>query len=310
MTIPYWQIDNEVDKLLDAKCYDEALILAEQVYADHPFSSVINQLYALLAAERYDAALTLLEESLEQGFFFPLMYSKFKPVRELARFKVAEQVNDRLKAAAQATAEMEYEVHLPDGYSPARDYPLFLSLHGDENDNALHQLLWEPSTLLAQGYIVVYVQSPLVVSSRGFSWITDFAISRAAVKACYERVCADYVIDADHVLIGGFSGGAIASVEIALAGEIPACGFVALCPSLKPASCTPALVAAAARRGVRGVFMEGEWEGEVEVEQEMLSLFRAAGLPCEFYVNPGIGHWYPADLTEQVQRALAFILNR
>ena len=122
---------------------------------------------------------------------------------------------------------------------------------------------------------------------------------------------AEYTIDTDQVVIGGFSGGSIAAIEVALSGVVPVRGFVSLCPSQKPDSCTPENAQQAAQRDVRGVMMEGEQTGDVPAEQEMLAMFRAANLPCEFYINAGIAHWYPDpdDLAEKVNRAIAFILD-
>ncbi len=121
-----------------------------------------------------------------------------------------------------------------------------------------------------------------------------------------ENTQVKYAIDTDNVLIGGFSGGATGSIEITMSGTLPTRGFIALCPR-QPESFSKENVAQALRRGVRGVIMKGELEGDIPEQQEMIDVFREMNFPHQFHVYPGIGHVYPEDFPQQVLDAIAFI---
>jgi predicted esterase len=55
--------------------------------------------------------------------------------------------------------------------------------------------------------------------------------------------------------------------------------------------------------------MEGEKVLPVQNEQEMMQVFQDAGLPYQFYINPGVGHVVPEDIAEKLQQGVDFILQ-
>ena len=114
-------------------------------------------------------------------------------------------------------------------------------------------------------------------------------------------------MDENQVIIGGFSGGAIAAVDIALTNIIPIKAVVALCCSLKTNRFTEENINSSLERGVKWVFLEGEKDLPVESLEDMMSTFNRLKVPFEYYINSGIGHWYPKDLDLKLDRALSFI---
>jgi predicted esterase len=252
--------------------------------------------------------LALLEKMIRHGYFVGLHWRLWEPLKGKINPALVQE-NDRMKALAQAHACMEYVVHLPEGYVESRRYPLFLVLHGDGSN--IHQIAWywPPEAITNLGFILVYVQSSQVECSRGFAWLPDPRIGRQDIKECYESVKERYAIDSERVIVGGFSGGAIIAVDLTLADVLPIRGFVSICPEMKTDSFTEENVRHAARRGVRGVFMEGEKVIPVPDEEEMMQAFREAGLPYQFYVNPGVGHVIPLDVAEKTRRAVDFIMQ-
>jgi len=55
--------------------------------------------------------------------------------------------------------------------------------------------------------------------------------------------------------------------------------------------------------------MEGEIIMPLEEQEEMIKVFEEVDLPYEFYVNKGIGHAIPQDLSDKLNKALSFICN-
>ncbi len=307
----YKQLDQAVDELYATQQFNEAIELltqGEALFPDNLYEILLYKFFLFMALDDHDRWLTALETMVDNNLFTGLEWEMFNPIRDNPRFKVVVAKNAELRAAAQKQARMTVQVHTPANYTPEQVYPLFIALHGDG-----HKVIdfidnyWPTETILAQGFILVYVQSSQIVTSGGYGWTLDYATTRADVNAAYEAVAAEYAIDHENILIGGFSGGSIAAIEITMADTIPVKGFVSLCPSLKPASFTPENVASAAQRGVRGVLFEGELEGDVPAEQEMVTVMREVGFPYQFILNPGIGHAAPADFPQKLVDAIAFI---
>ena len=307
----YLELDKKIDELVALEEYSQAIELlrsAHQKFPDNLWDMLQYEIAIWHMQGEYEKCLDVVEQGVANGFFFAIEpWEIFESFRQTARFKAIVETERRFKAQAQAQAKMEYEVHTPDGYSPEKQYPLFITLHGDGNSlDFFRTYWWKPAAALSQGFVVLYVQSSQVYCTNGFSWTADFATTRKDIKAAYEQVLEQYAIDTDNVIIGGFSGGATASIEITMSGTLPTRGFIALCPH-QPDSFSKENAVQALERGVRGVVMKGELEGDVPDQQEMIDVLRETDFPHQFHVYPGIGHTYPGDFPQQVLDAIAFI---
>jgi len=178
----------------------------------------------------------------------------------------------------------------------------------------------------------VYPQSSEVLFHKGYGWckrlfnverieecididnLYDGRVSRECydlahyeMEECYKEISQKYSIDEENIFIGGMSGGATAALEFTMANVIPIKGFITLCPELQPSSFTKESVGIANKRGVKGVFMEGEYADLIDDEVKMMKIFDEVGLPYQSYINKGLGHWYPKDLDDKVDNALKFL---
>ncbi len=310
----YKQIDQEADGLYSQKRYDEVLRLmdyAETRFPEQLFYTIWYKAHIYALTGNHEKCINAIEDLIGRGLGCPLYWKMLEPLKTYPRFQKLCEENDRLHAQAQKSAKMEYAVYLPKGYTPTNRYPLFVVLHGDGVGGNLEyqRWYWEPNTMTDGGLIAVYVQSSQVACPGHFRWLEDCQIAKRDILDCYTQVSAQYAVDPARVIIGGFSGGAVMSVEIAMTNVLPVKGFIGLCPELRPESCTQENVERVARRGVKGVFMEGELEMPVADEQAMLDVFQAVGLPCQFYVNQGIGHAFPRDFSEKLGQAIAFVMS-
>ncbi len=98
------------------------------------------------------------------------------------------------------------------------------------------------------------------------------------MRQCYDMLAAKYQIDTDRVILSGFSGGAMISINIMLNNTFPVAGFIALCPH-KPDDFTQENVERMSQNNIRGVIIEGALSGEVADQQEMLALLRKQMFP-------------------------------
>ena len=306
----YPQLKAELNQLREQAEFRLGIDLLEAHKSAFPaklYDILFNQVINAMLMKDHDLALDIHEQIVENGFCTVVDWDLFDPIRATPRYQAVLQKSRQFKAQLQQQASRKVEVFTPPGYQPNQQYPLFIALHGDSNDLTTFKDYWPPELLLKHGFIVLYVQSSQVICTDGFGWVPDYAITNADIKAAFEQVCNDYSVDDENVLVGGFSGGAIAAIEVTMANSIPAKGFISLCPSIKPDGFSQAAVEQAVARGVKGVMMEGENDGEVPAEVQMMQTFDDCGLPYYFHVNPGIGHAFPDDFADQLDRALAFV---
>lgn len=138
----------------------------------------------------------------------------------------------------------------------------------------------------------------------------DYEKANTDINECIDSITSIYPVDISSIYIGGYSGGAIASVNFALSGIAPIKGVVALCPEVKPPAFTDENVRKAVKRGLRCVFMEGENVLPVNDEDEMRRTFDEEGLAYEYYINKEAGHDLPSDFDKKLGQALTFISGR
>lgn len=276
----------------------------------------------------YDEFFNLLKNLIEKGISCPL--HAYRSLKEDPRYILLKEKNDFLMAEAQKKAKFEYIVHVPDYYSKDKEYPVFFNLHGDGDNIEYHKQYWKPDKLLKMGFIVVYVQSSQTLYHNEYIWLNkeiylkddDMSLSERIhngkceiynkvydeVMTCYNSISNDYSINHDKIIIGGFSGGAIASIDIALSDIIPIKGVVALC-SVRPKRFNLDNIKLNREKGLKFVFMEGEKDIPEQDIEQMIEGCKKLDIPFEYYINKNIGHWYPEDLDYKLDKALNFILK-
>jgi predicted esterase len=257
---------------------------------------------------RFDECLLIIGGILDKGYPFPLSFKRFDPLREKEAYRQIKGKNEALLKKAKASADIAYKVFVPESCRKDKKYPLFIALHGHgicsiEEFSAY----WKPDVFTKRGFIFAYLQSSQVLCHNGYGWMDDYEKAVRDIEKGIKAIAAEYPVDETSVIIGGFSGGAIAAVNFAMSGIKPVNGFLCVCPEEKPPAFTRENVRKAAGSGMRGVFMEGELVLPIADEDEMRRIFSEEGLPCEYYVNKGIGHETPDDLDAKLEQALKFI---
>lgn len=316
--------------LADEDKYKEALTLLEEglkalkegeLEKDF-FNVMIDKCWFYCECKMYEEAINLFSQLVEKGYICPMDWP-YKGLIENAKYEKLKERNDILFHEAEKNSKLEYEVYLPKGYSKDKKYPLFLNLHGDGDNMEYHRKYWNEEFFLKKGFIVVYLQSSQISCHRGFKWVskefykesienrknpTLYYGAHDEVKALYNFITKEYLIDENQVIIGGFSGGAIASIDIALSNIIPLKGVIALC-SRKPKKFNRENLMELSKKATKLVFMEGEEDTPVKDVEDMMRICSEIQSPYEYYINTGVGHWYPDDLEQKLDDALNFILK-
>lgn len=312
----YWEFEGKITTLYNQKKYREALNLLEyaseylpkQEFDKYLFEIMILKAEFYSYEEMYEESINVISYLLNEGLACDKEIFDEVHLKADIRYVDLKNKNDSLLTKAREKARFKYAVHLPINYIEGKRYPLFIALHGDPGNIGEFSEYWKPDEFLKKGFIVVYVQSSQLYRHNGFSWTINPLISRNDIKECYDLMLQEYPIDEEWVIIGGFSGGAITALDITFANVIPIKGFIAIGPDFTE-SFTKVNVKLAVERGVRGIFMEGEIIMPLEEQEEMIKVFEEVDLPYEFYVNKGIGHAIPQDLSDKLNKALSFICN-
>jgi len=294
--------------------YEEAAALLEDAlprFPDHVAANAFNLAVVYGQLGETAKGMEALRFALDRGAWFSV-YAFGHPYWEVYQgqqgFEVILARNDSLRGSAQQGAAADMKVTLPESYDPDGEYPLFIALHGGDGNMEDFSEVWK-SDMLSDAYIVAYLQSSRVVSMTGYSWTQDVELSRHEIADAFRALVEEYPVDHDRVVVGGFSAGGIAALDVVLRDTLPAAGFVVLCPG-RPESFTEAAVARMVDRGVRGTILTTEMDPNLPVQRELVESLKAAGLQYQFVVTPNIGHWIPEDLDRMIDQALVHIMGR
>lgn len=310
----YEEMRAHIGKLYQKKEYAEAARILEWAltrFPDHLEANAFNLALMHMQLQEHDKAIEALEYGLEHGVWFgkyAIGAEIWAPLREKERFQAFLEKNEAKRQEAQKSAQQKLEVFVPEGYDKDKTYPLFIALHGGGENIDVFKPQWT-SDLLKREFIVAYPQSIQMVSMTGYSWTEDIELSKKEIREAYEKVLQDYPVDPARVIVGGFSSGGVASLEVVLDNTIPVIGFVVLCPP-KPDDFTAEKLGEVRQRGIRGTVLTTEMDPRLPDQKEMAAMMEAVGLAHEFIVTPNIGHWYPENLAELIDNAIAHIRHK
>lgn len=285
-------------------------LLPKEEYEENLFELMVDESRIYTRTNNSDSCINLIKRALEKDYPFPLHWPNFDLIRNHPEYESLNNLNAQLLQKAKENSKLKYEVHLPKSYDPTKKHSLFFCLHGDgfHCNMRNNSWYWKPDALLEEGYIVVYPQSSQMYFHNSFGWLRNPALSREELKACYKQLLLNYSIDETCVIIGGFSGGATTSINIAFENTMPIKGVIALCPGDYLDSMGLEDTKKLAERKTKIVILEGEQDTDPTV-QHLLKLFKEVGLAHEYHNNKGIGHWYPEDLAERTLKAVEFITS-
>jgi phospholipase/carboxylesterase len=140
-------------------------------------------------------------------------------------------------------------------------------------------------------------------SGLGFSWTFRDEAEWWVLRAI-ERIKAEHEVDAQRIILAGFSQGANVALEVGLrhpdrlAGLLPIAG-----------RWDSRLMRSPAAGGPRVYLLTGERDRSAATFEEAERALAAAGLEVRLRVVPNLGHSYPARPTRELRVALEFLLG-
>jgi len=307
----FQEVESEVTRLYTAGNFEQAIALLESVmeqYPDNLYTITWDMavLYSIMTPKQTEKSLDILEYGYNKGLWYAINPESklWETCRDSARFKELEVKNKERREQVQVTSQSKYEVYLPEGYVEGQSYPLHIAIHGWGEDVPFFRKFWK-SDELNKSCISLFVQSSRVASPIGFCW-DDVELGRKEIMDAYEKVSAQYPIGKEDITVGGFSQGGAMAIDFALNEMIPVKGFIALCPD-QPSNFSKEGVESMIKRNVKGIILTGEKDGSLPEQEAMIEVFKQTGFDYRFTINEGLGHWFPENLSEQMDDALDYI---
>jgi acetyl esterase/lipase len=122
------------------------------------------------------------------------------------------------------------------------------------------------------------------------------------------RLQAEYPVDPDRIVLGGFSMGGQLAAWMAVSGVVKVRGFYVVAPYISDLEEWNGLIENAASHDLRVGFLLGaEDTVSGKTPEELAQRLRAAGVPCELDIIPGLRHAYPPDFASRLARMLDYI---
>jgi dienelactone hydrolase len=309
----YCEIQKLVNKYLNNDQIEDALEVLE--YAKTKFEKDLYNIISLLTlyypkTGQYDKLMDVWEYGQKRGLFFPARYQRYKPLFNTKRYKKFIKNNDQLREEAQKNVKADYEIILPINYESKREYPVLISLHGDNQNIEIFKKKWKLNEQSDQ-FILAYFQSSQLSGTNRFIWSEDKKRGKSDIINLYNRLKTEYHIDESMVLIGGFSSGGALAIDLATCDQIPLKGFIALCPAgMEMSQLDINRLTKAKTRNIIGKIISGEKDAFAFNGQKKMSLILdKAGINCELIIIPGMGHTFPRDFDVTLKEALRHMVE-
>ncbi len=309
----YAEMNKEVGKCFKQQTFDEAIVVLENhlsVFPERLLPMTYNLATCYAKVQNYKKGIEKLNYGLDNGVW----YNKWAFDRKIwDAYKEFDDFHQFLKnnilkrSEAQKSAKSEVLIVTPDGYDENKAYPLFFALHGGGGNVASFKNLWV-SDRMEKEFIVVYMQSSIIVSMTGYSW-EDADVATSEIEKAYTDINKNYKIDPSEILIGGFSSGGVAAMDIISKSTIPFSGFISLSPPM-PAEFSKDYVENLKSKKNRSSIITNSKDPRFLDQRKMAEMFLNCGMQYQFIETPAIGHWFPKNLNEIIDGAIIYARSK
>lgn len=281
------------------------------LYPEHA-GLLYNWQYCAAALQgKPERALDIIQKALDAGHWWSEAYFRndadLASLQDLPEFNRLVAISESRRQAAQAEAK-PLLLTLPLPASTDRPLPLLLALHGNTLNAEYSAKDWESA--IALGWLTALPQSSQLFGPEMFVW-DDLEWGAREVQAHYRELTGEHRVDRARVVVGGFSKGGELAIWLTLKGSVPSAGFIAVNPGgplvQAPDNWKPILEECQHLADLRGFFVAGEKDLNLENVRALHEMFTSHGLACELVVTPEIAHDFPEDFDQILGRALDYI---
>jgi predicted esterase len=143
-----------------------------------------------------------------------------------------------------------------------------------------------------------------------FGW-RDNEQAAGEIRDHLRELGARYPLDPARLVLGGFSQGGWVAVEMALRGDIPAAGIIAVAPGTPLPDRWDDLVVTSTAKHTRFVLIIGDQDVRFFPQTQALDdLLRSNGFTSDLRVFAGLDHAYPPDFETLLSDVLRFVTEK
>lgn len=289
--------------------YTQAIELFEKAFILRPDYSAlaynISCCYAL--QHEKDSAITWLEKTIELGAY------KFSDDEDFASLKEDKRFQELEKIAEQKIKELESKewlpvIVLPEEFKEENQYPSIIALHGFGGNPVNLSKTLEPG-VSPLDFILCCPYGSEIRGSTSFSW-GDYEISEKRILEALEFLKENYKIDTENIILLGYSQG----------------GARVFYTGLKNPEVFSAIITVAASYGrddkifddslehekvkdTKIYMMVGGKDRSLESNKWIEKTVKEKGISVRFVVFPELGHGFPPNSKEEIQKALTWIVE-
>jgi len=269
-----------------------------------------NYLTLTVKLGHVEQAMDQLEDSLETDQWFSPWFLQRTPelqqLGSLPRFQRILKGLEEKENQYWQSGVMIPILQVPPSAQPP--FPLIIAIHGNGFNSQHSASHW--AAVVDAGWLVFH---PLAKRLVGYSshWWEAHEENREIIAEQAGKIFAQYPIDTDRVILGGFSKGGETAMVLALLGQFGAKGFITIGAGgyyhMQPELWQPLLESPP--KGLRGVAMYSPYDLErSEGPNHTLDRMQGAGIEVRVEKYCAEGHVFPEDFASRFQRSIDFLL--
>lgn len=254
-------------------------------------------------------ALRLIEDAIGAGHHYSAEAlredSDLAALQGLPEFEQLVERSAQLQQQAIAEAKPELKVVVPD--AGAAPYPWLLALHGNRSSLARSERYWRAAA--EHGWLLALPQSSQAMGEQAYGWNDRHQAVREVTQHA-ATVREHYLVDQRRLVLAGFSMGGGLAAWLALSGELPARGFIAVGPYLSNVDSLVPLLEARPRQPLRAYLVASQRDNYCyAVAQKLAELLPRHDIQCELELHPDLGHDFPPEFERSLLNGLDFIMQ-
>lgn len=301
--------------LLQSEKYDEAWALidtAEQQFPGEDYFLHLMRFENAAKRKNVATAAAIFERALNHGYSYANLeklhtFGSIEDAPEIRNLLERNRVQyqDFVRCARGPVLIMEPE---PAVTKP----PLLLVCHGNGGRIEWEADFYRPATKL--GWLVAMPQSVQPLFENRFIWGDD-ELATEQLQRFVDELREQNPFDESRVVLAGISKGAEMAVNLTLSGAVPSTGFVTIAagnPYFPPKENRERLIPlidSGRERGQRAFCIIGDQDFCYQVTLDLVEMFKERNLPCELEVHQGLGHNFPPNFEQSLERGIKFVVQ-
>lgn len=209
-----------------------------------------------------------------------------------------------LESFKEKAAQSEPLIIVPKELDAEKPVPAIVALHGFGGSADRFAEAWKPAAEKA-GAILILPRAVLPAGS-GYQWGTSDQAG-ILVSAALEKAKSKHKIDAKRIVLTGFSQGGMLSYTLGLRYADQFAAVIPVCGNYNPLALKDA--AESKRRLPRFFIMVGGEDIGLNASRQAERELRDAGAKVSLEVYEGVGHEFPKNRDEELEKALKFALG-